>query len=72
MPWRAMLQRDQTFLTQASEPQPKGERDEIRLFPIVGGDLCLAVSVLLSRDRLEEAGRLVPDRAWVASTPLYG
>jgi hypothetical protein len=71
MPWRAMLQRDQTFLTQASEPQPKGE-DEIRLFPIVGGDLCLPVAVLLSRDRLEEAGRLVPDRAWVASTPLYG
>jgi hypothetical protein len=71
MPWRSMWQRDQTFLTQAREPRPKGE-DEIRLFPIVGGDLCLPVAVLLSRDRLEEAGRLVPDRAWVASTPLYG
>jgi hypothetical protein len=72
MPWHAMWQRDQPFRPQASEPQPKGHQDEIRLFPIVGGDLCLPVAVLLSRDRLEEAGRLVPDRAWVASTPLYG
>jgi hypothetical protein len=46
--------------------------DELRLFPIVGGDLCLPVASLLARGRLEEAGRLVSDRAWVASTPLYG
>jgi hypothetical protein len=55
----------------ATEPQPKGDED-IRLFPIVGGDEWPLVAALLSRDRLEEAGRLVPDRAWVASTPLYG
>ena len=46
-------------------------RRGLRLFPIVGGDACFG-RALLSRGRLEEAGRLVPDRAWVASTPLYG
>ena len=46
--------------------------DELRLFPIVGGDLCYPVASLLSRDKLEEAAALVSDRCWVASTPLYG
>lgn len=46
--------------------------DELRLFPIVGMDLCYPVASLLRRDRLEEAAALVPDRCWVASTPLYG
>jgi len=50
---------------------PKGEH-EIRLFPIVGGQLSYPVSALLARGRLEEAGQLVPKRAWVASPPLYG
>ena len=46
--------------------------DDLRLFPIVGGDLCYPVAALLARGKLEDAGRLVSDRAWVASTPLYG
>jgi hypothetical protein len=46
--------------------------DDLRLFPIVGGDLCYPVASLLARGKLEEAGRLVPERAWAASTPLYG
>jgi hypothetical protein len=46
--------------------------DDLRLFPIVGLDLCYPVASLLSRDRLEEAAQLVSDRCWVASTPLYG
>lgn len=49
-----------------------GAEDELRLFPIVGRDLCYPVAALLARGRLEAAGRLVPDRAWVASPPLYG
>jgi hypothetical protein len=46
--------------------------DDLRLFPIVGRDLCYPVASLLARGKLEEAGRLVSERAWVASTPLYG
>lgn len=46
--------------------------DELRLFPIVGRDLCYPVAALLARGKVEAAGRLVPDRAWVASPPLYG
>jgi hypothetical protein len=46
--------------------------EDLRLFPIVGRDLCYPVASLLARGKLEEAGRLVPDRAWVASAPLYG
>ena len=46
--------------------------DDLRLFPIVGGDLCYPVAALLSRGELEEAAELVSDRCWVASTPLYG
>jgi hypothetical protein len=49
-----------------------GGVDDLRLFPIVGLDLCYPVASLLSRDRLEEAAELVSDRCWVASTPLYG
>jgi len=46
--------------------------DDLRLFPIVGLDRCFPVASLLSRGKLEEAGRLVPERAWAASAPLYG
>ena len=58
-------------------PSPDVDRaetadDELRLFPIVAGDLCYPVASLLSRDKLEEAAALVSDRCWVASTPLYG
>jgi hypothetical protein len=49
-----------------------GDAIDLRLFPIVGPDVCYPVAALLSRGKLEEAGRLVSDRAWVASTPLYG
>jgi hypothetical protein len=52
--------------------EPDAVEDDLRLFPIVGGDLCYTVAALLARGRLEDAGRLVSDRAWVASTPLYG
>jgi len=71
MLWRATWRQYDPGQPMAVEPQPKGE-DEIRLFPIVGGDASFPVAALLSRGRLEEAGRLVPKRAWVASTPLYG
>jgi hypothetical protein len=53
------------------EQPPVGE-DELRLFPIVGWDLCYEVAALLVQGCAEEAGELVPDRAWVASPPLYG
>jgi len=46
--------------------------DTLRLFPIVGPDLCYPVAALLARGCLEEAAELVSDRAWVASAPLYG
>jgi hypothetical protein len=46
--------------------------DNLRLFPIVGPDLCYPVASLLARGRLEDAAELVSDRAWVASAPLYG
>jgi hypothetical protein len=71
MLWRTMWRQYSPVQPLATEPQPKGDED-IRLFPIVGGDAWPLVAALLSRGRLEEAGRLVPDRAWVASTPLYG
>jgi len=69
MTWRALWLRD--GLVEPVLPLPKGEH-EIRLFPIVGGQLSYPVSALLARGRLEEAGQLVPKRAWVASPPLYG
>ena len=60
----------------APPPSAVAERftvaDELRLFPIVGMDVCYPVASLLSRDKLEEAAQLVSDRCWVASTPLYG
>ena len=46
--------------------------DDLLLFPIVSLDLCFPVASLLSRNRLEDAAKLVSDRCWVASTPLYG
>jgi hypothetical protein len=63
---------------QPPEPVPPmdvrnpGEGEEMRLFPIVGRDLCYPVASLLARGKLEEAGELVSERAWVASVPLYG
>ncbi len=71
MLWRALWRRYGPVQPLAVEPEPSGD-DDLRLFPIVGGDACYPVAALLARGRLEEAGRLVPDRAWVASTPLYG
>jgi hypothetical protein len=71
MQWHTMWRRYEQVPPLPVEPQPKGE-EEIRLFPIVGGETCYPVAALLARGLLEEAGRLVPDRAWVASTPLYG
>jgi hypothetical protein len=71
MQWRTLWRRYGPIEPLAFEPQPSGE-EELRLFPIVGPDVCYPVAALLARGRLEEAGRLVPDRAWVASTPLYG
>ena len=63
--------RDRQGRIELSEPDAAVE-DDLRLFPIVGGDLCYPVAALLARGKLEDAGRLVPDRAWVASPPLYG
>jgi hypothetical protein len=71
MTWGALWKRSGFVEPVPALPQAKRD-DEIRLFPIVGGELCHPVSALLARGRLEEAGRLVSDRAWVASTPLYG
>jgi hypothetical protein len=62
-------------LRRAELPEPAVEEDStdlLRLFPIVGPDLCYPVAALLSRGRLEDAAALVSDRAWVASVPLYG
>ncbi len=64
--WRDRLL---TAAPTASEPTLE---DDLRLFPIVEADLCYPVASLLARGKLEDAGRLVPDRAWVASTPMYG
>jgi hypothetical protein len=71
MTWHALWKRSGFVEPVPERPQSMVE-EEIRLFPIVGGELCYPVSALLARGRLEEAGRLVSDRAWVASTPLYG
>jgi hypothetical protein len=71
MLWRALWKRYGLVEPAPGEPQPRGDED-LRLFPIVGSDLCYPVAALLARGQLEEAGRLVSDRAWVASTPLYG
>ncbi len=65
------LYRDRQERIELSEPD-SGVEDDLRLFPIVGGKLCYPVAALLARGKLEDAGRLVSDRAWVASTPLYG
>jgi len=71
MLWHALWRRYEPVEPMPIEPTASGE-EELRLFPIVGGDVCYPVAALLARGRLEEAGRLVSDRAWVASTPLYG
>jgi hypothetical protein len=64
MEWHVQRRRSETPAEPADE--------DLRLFPIVGRDLCYPVASLLARGKLEEAGRLVSERAWVASTPLYG
>ena len=69
MPWS--WHRDPEERIELSETDAAGE-DDLRLFPIVGADLCYCVATLLARGKLEEVARLVSDRAWVASTPLYG
>jgi hypothetical protein len=71
MLWRALWRQSGPVQPMPIEPQPRGDED-LRLFPIVGPDACYPVAALLARGRLEEAGELVPARAWVASTPLYG
>jgi hypothetical protein len=71
MNWRALWLRSGFVEPVPVLPMPKGE-EELRLFPIVGGELCYPISALLARGQVEEAGQLVPDRAWVASLPLYG
>jgi len=71
MLWRALWRRYGPVEPMLAEPAPSGDED-LRLFPIVALDVCYPVATLLARGRLEEAGRLVSDRAWVASTPLYG
>jgi hypothetical protein len=69
MEWKWHLRRAES----PSEPSTVEETvDTLRLFPIVGPDLCYPVAALLARGRLEEAAELVSDRAWVASAPLYG
>ena len=65
------------YLRQANRPEddvslPVPVVDNLRLFPIVGPELCLPVADLLARGRLEEVAALVSDRVWVASPPLYG
>jgi hypothetical protein len=59
---------------QRPEPAPwlQDGDDDLRVFPIVGQDLCYPVAALLARGKVEEAGDLVPPKAWVASAPLYG
>jgi hypothetical protein len=71
MTWRALWRRSGFVEPVPALPLLKGA-EELRLFPIVAADLCYPVAALLARGQLEEAGRLVSDRAWVASTPLYG
>ena len=71
MTWRALWLRSGFVEAVPALTAPKGE-EELRLFPIVGGSLCDSVAALLARGQLEEAGQLVSNRAWVASTPLYG
>jgi hypothetical protein len=71
MQWRALWKLCGFVEAVPALPEPKSE-EGLRLFPIVGADLCYPVAALLARGQLEEAGRLVSDRAWVASTPLYG
>jgi hypothetical protein len=69
MEWKWHLQRAES---PAEPPATADLVDNLRLFPIVGPDLCYPVAALLARGRLEDAAELVSDRAWVASTPLYG
>ena len=69
--FRVRLQPPGTAPLIAIRAEPTGDED-LRLFPIVGRDLCYPVASLLARGKVEEAGRLVSQRAWVASVPLYG
>jgi hypothetical protein len=69
MEWKWHLRRAEIPTEPCTEEDPA---DVLRLFPIVGPDLCYPVAALLARGRLEDAAALVSDRAWVASVPLYG
>ena len=69
MEWKWHQQRAERPAEPAVEEDPA---DLLRLFPIAAADLCYPVAALLARGRLEDAAALVSDRAWVASTPLYG
>jgi hypothetical protein len=69
MEWKWHLRQAERPVEPAAEADPA---DLLRLFPIVGADLCFPVAALLARGRLEDAAALVSDRAWVASAPLYG
>jgi hypothetical protein len=68
MEWRWHQQRAE----RPNEPVICDPADDLRLFPILRADRSHPVADLLARGRLEEATELVPDRAWVASVPLYG
>jgi hypothetical protein len=72
MEWKWHLRRSELPEWSADEAEADDEGDALRLFPIVGPDICYPVAALLARGRLEDAAALVSDRAWVASTPLYG
>ena len=69
MEWKWHLRRAESPLESTTVEETV---DTLRLFPIVGPDLCYPVAALLARGHLEEAAELVSDRAWVASAPLYG
>lgn len=70
MEWRWYLRQANRPVDDVAPPLPA--LDNLRLFPIVGPELCLPVADLLARGRLEEVATLVSDRVWVASSPLYG
>jgi hypothetical protein len=62
MEWRALWKQCGFVEKVPALPGPRSE-EELRIFPIVGADLCYPVAALLARGQLEEAGRLVSDRA---------
>jgi hypothetical protein len=67
-----LLPPDVATVTPIEEAARMTDPDDLRLFPIVGRDLCYPVAALLAQGELEKVSGLVSERAWVASTPLYG